>query len=262
MNDFKFKKKYGQNFLVDRNIVRKIVSDIDVKSPSFVLEVGCGDGKLTSLLCTKFDKVLGYEIDVEVKDLLYSNLASFSNYSIVFSDFLSCDVKKDIGNDVSNLYVIANLPYYVTTPIIEKLTFLNLPIVLMRFMVQKEVADRFCAKIGSKNYGSLTVFLNYHYFIKKEFIVSRNSFYPVPNVDSAVVSFFRREDKVLLKDIDFFYKLVRDSFKFKRKTLRNNLNGYDLVKVLEVLKKYGFDLSVRAEQLSVEIFCDIANNLC
>ena len=189
-------------------------------------------------------------------------MTSFSNYSIVFSDFLSCDVKKDIGNDVSNLYVIANLPYYVTTPIIEKLTFLNLPIVLMRFMVQKEVADRFCAKIGSKNYGSLTVFLNYHYFIKKEFIVSRNSFYPVPNVDSAVVSFFRREDKVLLKDIDFFYKLVRDSFKFKRKTLRNNLNGYDLVKVLEVLKKYGFDLSVRAEQLSVEIFCDIANNLC
>ena len=262
MNDFKFKKKYGQNFLVDKNIVNKIVSDIAPVSPSLVLEIGCGDGRLTSLLCQKFDRVLGYEIDVDVKDMLYANLASFSNYSIVFSDFLSCDVIDDFDKDFSNLYVVANLPYYVTTPIIEKLTFLDVPFVLMRFMVQKEVADRFCAKVGSKSYGSLTVFLNYHYVIKKDFVVSKNSFYPVPNVDSAVVTFFRRDNKIKVNDICFFYKLVRDSFRYKRKTLRNNLKDYDLDKVLEVLKNYGFDLSVRAEQLDVSIFCDISNNLC
>ena len=261
MKEFNFKKKYGQNFLVDKNIVNKIVSGFDIKSPSYALEIGCGDGRLTSLLCSKFDKVLGYEIDEDVKELLYSNLKPFSNYSIIFSDFLTSDVKKDLGDEISNLYVIANLPYYVTTPIIEKLTFLDFPFLFMRFMVQKEVGERFCAKVGSKNYGSLTVFLNYHYCIKKDFVVSRNCFYPVPNVDSMVVSFYRKDNKIMLKDINFFYKLVRDSFRFKRKTLRNNLKDYDLDKILNVLKGYGFDLSVRAEQLSVEIFCDIANCL-
>lgn len=132
----------------------------------------------------------------------------------------------------------------------------------MTFMVQKEVGDRIGARVGTREYGSLTVFLSYFYDIKKEFVVSRNSFVPKPNVDSMIISFTKKSEIYDLKDRELFFKLVRDSFKFKRKTLRNNLSdGYDLEKVNSVLNKYGYDLSVRAEQLSVLIFCDIANCL-
>ena len=161
-----------------------------------------------------------------------------------------------------NLYVIANLPYYITTPIIEKITELNLDVKLMRFMVQKEVGDRFTASTGSKEYNSLSIYLNYNYIVRKEFLVSRNSFYPVPNVDSVVVSFYSRDNKPFVIDETLFYTLVRDSFRFKRKTLRNNLKDYDLKVIEKVLNRYNLDLSVRAEKLSIEIFCEISNNLC
>ena len=128
-------------------------------------------------------------------------------------------------------------------------------------MVQKEVGDRFTAKVGTREYSSLSVFLDYHYVVKKNFVVNRNSFYPRPNVDSLIVSFYKKDSKVYVKDIDLFYGLVRDSFKFKRKNLRNNLKGYDLDVISNVLSKYNFDLSVRAEQLSLDIFCEISNEL-
>ena len=262
MNDFKFKKKFGQNFLVDTNIVKKIVSDINVKPNSLVIEIGCGDGKLTKFLCQKFDKVLGYEIDLDVKDRLLSNLECYDNVDIIFKDFLDCDIIDDLKNySYDSLYVIANLPYYITTPIIEKLIELDFSFELVRIMVQKEVGDRFCAKIGSKDYGSFTVFLNYNFDVKKNFIVSRNSFYPRPNVDSMIVSLMTK-DKIFVKDKKIFYNLVYDSFKFKRKTIRNNLKGYDLNAIANVLSRHGFDLTVRAENLSVDIFCEIANELC
>ena len=159
-----------------------------------------------------------------------------------------------------NIYVIANLPYYITTPILEKLINLNIDFEMIRVMVQKEVGDRFTAKVGTKEYGSLTVYLNYNYDIKKEFIVSRNSFYPRPNVDSVIVSFYNKE-RIKINNLSGFDKLIRDSFKYKRKTIKNNLKDYDLVLIENVLKKYGYDLSVRAEQLSVSIFCEIANML-
>lgn len=263
MNDFKFKKKFGQNFLVDKNIVNKIVSNIDICDRSLVIEIGCGSGLLTKKLCSCFDRVLGYEIDTEVKDHLYKNLSSFSNYEIVFDDFLNRDVFSDLKKyDYDNLYVIANLPYYITTPIIERIINLGLDVKFMRFMVQKEVGDRFCARAGSKEYNSLSIYLNYNYNVKKEFVVNRNCFFPVPNVDSLVVSFYSNADKPFVRDLDLFYKLVRDSFRFKRKTLRNNLKGYDLDCVSSVLAKHGLDLSVRAEQISIEIFCEISNSLC
>ena len=261
MNDFRFKKKFGQNFLVDKNIVEKIASDIDILPNSLVIEIGCGDGKLTRVLCDKFDKVIGYEIDLEVKKNLFDNLRDFDNFEIIFDDFLKRDVISDIENvDYDNLYIVANLPYYLTTPIIEKIVNLDLKFKLMRIMVQKEVGQRFCAKVGSKDYGSFTVFLNYNFNIEKNFIVSRNSFYPRPNVDSMIVSFYPK-DRIMVSDLDYFYKIVRDSFKFKRKTLRNNLKEYDLGIVEMVLDKYGYDLSVRAEQLDVNIFCEISNEL-
>lgn len=261
MSNFKFKKQFGQNFLIDNNVINKIVSDIKVFPNSLVIEIGCGDGRLTKYLCDKFDFVLGYEIDLEVKEDLYKNLDNYDNYEIIFDDFLKRDVINDLLNkSYDNLYVIANLPYYITTPIIEKLTLLNLNIQLIRVMVQKEVGERFTALPGSKNYGSITVYLNYNYKVEKNFVVSRNCFFPKPNVDSIIISFYKK-DKLFVKDEMFFYKLVRDSFKYKRKTIRNNLKNYDLDVIQKVLNKYNFDLSVRAEQLDVSIFCDIANSL-
>ena len=261
MSNFKFKKQFGQNFLIDNNVINKIVSDIEVFPNSLVIEIGCGDGRLTKYLCDKFDFVLGYEIDLEVKEDLYKNLDNYDNYEIIFDDFLKRDVINDLLNkSYDNLYVIANLPYYITTPIIEKLTLLNLNIQLIRVMVQKEVGERFTALPGSKNYGSITVYLNYNYKVEKNFVVSRNCFFPKPNVDSIIISFYKK-DKLFVKDEMFFYKLVRDSFKYKRKTIRNNLKNYDLDVVQKVLNKYNFDLYVRAEQLDVSIFCDIANSL-
>lgn len=261
MSNFKFKKQFGQNFLIDNNVINKIVSDIKVFPNSLVIEIGCGDGRLTKYLCDKFDFVLGYEIDLEVKEELYKNLDNYDNYEIIFDDFLKRDVINDLLNkSYDNLYVVANLPYYITTPIIEKLTLLNLNIQLIRVMVQKEVGERFTALPGSKNYGSITVYLNYNYKVEKNFVVSRNCFFPKPNVDSIIISFYKK-DKLFVKDEMFFYKLVRDSFKYKRKTIRNNLKNYDLDVIQKVLNKYNFDLSVRAEQLDVSIFCDIANSL-
>ena len=260
MIDFNFKKKYGQNFLIDNNIVLKIVNVIEDKSKSLVIEIGCGDGRLTRELCKCFDNVLGYEIDLEVKDNLYNNLSCYNNYKIIFSDFLNVDIESDIkGFDYDNLYVMGNLPYYITTPIIEKIITSKIDVSKMVFMVQKEVGDRIGAKVGSRDYSSLTVFLNYYFNIKKEFVVSRNCFYPKPNVDSMIISFTKKENKLFVKDEDLFFKLVRDSFRFKRKTLRNNLKEYDLDKISVVLSKYNLDLTVRAENISLEVFCDIAN---
>lgn len=263
MNNFKFKKKYGQNFLIDKNVVNKIVKDIVLENNSMALEIGCGDGKLTKILCQKFNYVLGYEIDLEVKDYLLENLKNYNNFNIIFDDFLKRDITKDIKYNYESLYIIANLPYYITTMIIEKIINSDLDFNLMRVMVQKEVGDRFCAKAGTKEYNALTVYLNYKYDIKKEFIVKKDCFYPKPNVDSMIVSFYRKKDKDKYRVLDeeLFKRLVKDSFRFKRKTLRNNLKAYDLEVISKVLEKYNLDLNVRAEQLDIKIFCEIVNSL-
>ena len=262
INKFKFKKSFGQNFLIDKNITKKIANIVDEKADSLVIEIGCGDGRLTKELCEKYNQVLGYEIDLEVKDYLEDNLKAYNNYKIIFDDFLKRTVKNDIKDyNYKRLYIIANLPYYITTPIIEKIINENLNQDKMIFMVQKEVGDRLSAKPSTKEYNSLSVYLNYYFDIKKEFIVNRNSFLPKPNVDSIVVSFTKKKNKYKVLNEELFYKLIRDSFKFKRKTIKNNLKDYDLEKISKVLNKYNKDLTTRAEQLNIEIFCDIANEL-
>lgn len=261
--EFSFKKKYGQNFLIDKNIANKIVS-LGENKDSLIIEIGCGDGRLTEKLCSSFKYVLGYEIDKELIPLLIENLGNYHNCNLIFDDFLNRDIKrdiKDLNKNFNNIYIFGNLPYYITTPIIEHIIKSDLNISKMVFMVQKEVGDRFCASVGNKEYNSLTVYLNYYFKIKKEFVVTKNNFIPKPNVDSVVITFTKKEILPNLKNKEIFFKLVRDSFKFKRKTLKNNLEEYDLNKVLEILKKYNYDLTVRAEQLSLEIFVEIANNL-
>ena len=154
-----------------------------------------------------------------------------------------------------------NKKYYITTPIIIKIIEDCIPVDKMVFMVQKEVGNRFKALPGSKEYGSLSVYLNYYFDVKKILDISRHVFMPEPNVDSIIVEFSKKENLLAVKNEELFFKLIRDSFTQKRKTLRNNLKGYNLEKIEEVLNRHNLDLSVRAEQLSTEIFIEIANNL-
>ena len=260
--DVKFKKKFGQNFLKDINVVKKIVRSAEIDEKSLVIEVGPGGGIMTRELSLVADNVLAYEIDEELKEEHAKRLGDRDNITILFQDFLESDIVKDVEKyDYDKLYFVSNVPYYITTPIILKLIESGLSFEKIVMMVQKEVGDRFSTKSGNKEYGSITVLLNYFYNIKKEFFVSRKQFVPEPNVDSVIISFSEKNDKLPLNDFNFFEKLVRESFQYKRKTLRNNLKGYDLDKVNKVLEKYGKDLSVRAEALDVEVFVEIANEL-
>ena len=157
--------------------------------------------------------------------------------------------------------VVANLPYYITTPIITKFIEEKVDVEKIIVMVQNEVADRFSAIPGTKSYNSLTIFLNYYFDIKKAFIVSRNVFYPKPNVDSAIVIFEKKDKKTMVKNEDMFFKLVRDAFVQKRKTLKNNLKGYDLEKIEKILNSFGKDINCRAENITINEFVEISNNL-
>lgn len=260
-NDFYLKKKFGQNFIIDENIIDNIINGAKIDKETLVIEIGPGAGSLTSKLADFAKNVLCYEIDESLKPVLTNNLKDFNNVEILYKDFLESFPLEDIKKyDYKKIYVVANLPYYITTPILIKLIEDELKIDKIVVMVQKEVGDRFKAKPGTKDYGSLSVYLNYFFDVSKLLDVSRNVFIPKPNVDSIVVQFSRKES-LNLKDKDLFFKLVRDSFKQKRKTLKNNLKGYDLEKIEQVLSKYSYGLNVRAEQLSVEIFVEIANNL-
>ena len=260
--EFGFKKKFGQNFIVDENIINSIITKANITKDSMVIEIGPGAGSLTYKLATNAKPVLCYEIDTKLQNVLEENLKEFENVDIIYQDFLKADVKKDLANyQFETLYVVANLPYYITTPIIVKLIEDEISVDKIVVMVQKEVGDRFKAQPGSKDYGSLSVYLNYFFEISKLMDVSRNIFIPKPNVDSIVVELKRKESTYHLDNAQLFFQLVRDSFKQKRKTLRNNLKQYDLSLIEEVLNKYHYDLSVRAEQLSIEIFVAIANQL-
>lgn len=262
VQNFYFKKKYGQNFLRDQTIPKKIVSVANILENSLIIEIGPGAGALTKELAPKAKQVLCYEIDDSLEELLDKELLGISNIHIIYDDFLKRDIKQDLSfYSYEHLYVVANLPYYITTPIITRLVEENIGVEKIVVMIQKEVADRFCAKPGSREYGSITVFLNYYFDIKKEFLVSKNLFIPKPNVDSIVISLTRNKELLPLKNAELFFQLVRDSFRFKRKMLRNNLKEYDLKNIEEVLKQYHFDLNVRAEELSLEIFVAISNSL-
>ena len=260
-NRFNLKKKFGQNFIIDENIIDTIINKAKIDKNTLVLEIGPGAGALTYKLASTAKNVLTYEIDVTLKEILKNNLQEFNNVDIIYEDFLKADVVKQIKKyNFEKLYVVANLPYYITTPILIKIIEDKIAVDKIVVMVQKEVGDRFKAKPNSKDYSSLSVYLNYYFNTKKLLDVSRNVFMPKPNVDSIVVEFSKKE-RLPLKDEKIFFKLVRDAFKQKRKNLRNNLKGYNLDKIEEVLKKYNFDLTVRAEQLDIDVFIDIANNL-
>ena len=262
MYNFDYKKSLGQNFLKDNNVVEKIVSAINYEDNNLVIEIGPGSGAMTKELLKRVDFAILYEIDTRLEKILFKELSDYVNYELIFDDFL----KRNIGNDLSkykydNLYIVANLPYYITTPIINKIVSDKIPVKEIVIMIQKEVADRLSSKPGSRDYGQITVFLNYFFEIEKVLTVSKNCFVPKPKVDSAVIKMKRREQKELVKDEEFFEKIVKDSFRFKRKTIKNNLSNYDLKKIDIILNKYGFDINTRSECIPYYVFVEIANEL-
>lgn len=256
-----FKKKFGQNFLNDENILNKIIKESEIPEETLVIEIGPGAGALTNKLKDVAKNVLAYEIDLDLKNILIDKFKD-TNVKIIWEDFLNRDIQEDIRDyNNKNIYVVANIPYYITTPIIEKIINSGIDVRKIVIMVQKEVGDRFRAQPGSKEYSSITVFLNYFYNIKELFIVSKNCFTPKPNVDSVILSLEKKQNKQEVRDEKVLFKLIKDSFRFKRKNLRNNLKEYNLEIIDKVLKKYNKDLTTRAETLSLDIFIDIANNL-
>lgn len=256
-----FKKKFGQNFLNDENILNKIVKESEIPEDTLVIEIGPGAGALTNKVKEVAKNILAYEIDLDLQNILIDKFKD-TNVNFIWEDFLNRNIKEDIKDyNYSHIFVVANIPYYITTPIVEKIINSGVDVEKVVIMVQKEVGDRFSAKPGNKEYGSISVFLNYYYNIKELFLVSKNCFTPKPNVDSVILSLEKRNDKPQVKDEKLLFKLIKDSFRFKRKNLRNNLKEYDLSKVEEVLKKYNKDLTTRAETLDLNIFVEIANNL-
>lgn len=261
-HDFRFKKRFGQNFIIDENIIDAMIKKSNLEPNSLIIEIGPGSGVLTNKLATVAQNILCYEIDNTLKSVLENNLKNHNNIEIIYDDFLKRNVLADIEKyKYDKLYVVANLPYYITTPIITKIIEDKINVDKMIVMVQKEVGDRFRAIPGTRDYNSLTIFVNYYFNVKKIMDVSRHVFLPKPNVDSIVVEFSKKQNLLPLKNQEFFFKLVQDSFNQKRKTIRNNLKNYDLEKIENILKKHNFDLSSRAEQIPIEVFVELANSI-
>ena len=260
MDKFEFKKSLGQNFMKDENVIDKIVNCAKLDKDTLMIEIGPGAGSLSKKTVPLAGFSILYEIDTRLKDILENNLSEYDNKKIIFGDFLVQDVASDIAlYNYKKVYVVANLPYYITTPIITKLMKEILPDKII-ILIQEEVANRLSAKVSTKDYGMISVLLGSRYDIKKLFKVSRNCFVPVPNVDSAVIS-LEKHSKYDIKDINKFEKLIKDSFKYKRKNLRNNLKEYDLNLIESILNKNNYSLSDRAEDISVEVYVEIANYL-
>lgn len=269
-HQFTLKKSLGQNFLIDENILNNIASAANIDEESYVLEIGPGAGALTQVLASRGKKVIAVEIDQRLEPVLKDTLQDFDNVSVHFGDVLKLDLHQIIDQECPPgvpVKVVANLPYYVTTPILMKLLTDGLPIKTIVVMIQKEVAGRLQAEPGEKSYGSLSIAVQYLAEPKIVMTVPKTVFVPQPNVDSAVIRLdIRPEKKVKVDDETFFYKLVRASFAQRRKTLMNNLinNLYDKTQkeqLLEVLEQTGIDPGRRGETLTIEEFARLSDVL-
>lgn len=268
---FSFKKSLGQNFLIDPNILRNIVGHADLTKDSAAIEVGPGIGALTEHLAREAGKVMSFEIDQRLLPVLEDTLSPYDNVKIVHSDVLKADVKGLIDSELAgfkDIMVVANLPYYVTTPILMKLLTENLPLRGFVVMMQKEVADRISAKPGTKAYGSLSIAVQYYCTAEVAMIVPKTVFMPQPNVDSAVLKLIRHEEPpVTVIDEEFFFSVTRAAFAQRRKTLLNNLqsqlpNGKaKKEEILRALKQADVEPSRRGETLSIAEFGALADAL-
>lgn len=266
---FNFQKKFGQNFLIDPRVLDKIIDAAEINKEDLVLEIGPGIGTMTQYLCENAREVVAVEIDKNLIPILKDTLSEYQNVTVINEDILKVDINKLVAerNNGKPVKVVANLPYYITTPIIMGLFESHVPIDSITIMVQKEVADRMKEGPGSKEYGALS--LAVQYYAKPEIIcnVPPNCFMPRPNVGSAVIRLTRHETQVVdVKDEKFMFDLIRASFNQRRKTLVNGLtNAANLTvtkeQVLKALEKMGKDPAIRGEKLSLEEFAALSNLL-
>ena len=265
--DFVFQKKFGQNFLIDSHVLDKIVSAAGITKDDFVLEIGPGIGTMTQYLAASARKVFAVEIDKALIPILEDTLKEFDNVQVINQDILKVDIKKlaEEHNDGKPIKVVANLPYYITTPIIMGLFESQVPIDSITVMVQKEVADRMKVGPGTKDYGALSLAVQYY---AEPYIVANvppNCFMPRPKVGSAVIRLTRHEKPpVEVSDEKFMFRLIRASFNQRRKTLANGLNNspelsYSKEEIQQTIEKCGFKAGIRGEALTLKDFAKLAN---
>lgn len=265
------KKSLGQNFLVEPNILTKMVAAGEIDYETAVIEIGPGIGALTERLAREAKKVVAFEVDERLRPILKHELADYDQVEIIFQDILQANISEVIAEHFEledRIVVAANLPYYITTPIIMNFIESQLPIDTYVMMMQKEVAERMTARPGSKEYGSLTIAIDYYTKAEIAFIVPKTVFVPQPKVDSAVLKLTRRDEpKVQVDNEKLFFSLTRASFQQRRKTFWNNLQSHfgkaeEVKEALRtVLETVGIDGSRRAETLSIEEFAALANEI-
>ena len=264
---FAFQKRFGQNFLIDAHVLEKIVSAAGITKDDCVLEIGPGIGTMTQYLAESAGQVIAVEIDTNLLPILTDTLKEYSNVKVINQDILKVDINELVKeyNNGRPIKVVANLPYYITTPIIMGLFESNVPIDNITVMVQKEVADRMQVGPGSKDYGALSLAVQYY---ASPYIVANvppNCFIPRPNVGSAVIRLTRyQEPPVQVKDPKLMFKLIRASFNQRRKTLQNGLNNspeisFSKEEIKKAIESLGVSPSVRGEALSLEQFAQLAN---
>ncbi|MFU0827765.1 MAG: Ribosomal RNA small subunit methyltransferase A [Lachnoclostridium sp.] len=264
---FIFQKKYGQNFLIDTHVLEKIIKAADVTKEDMVLEIGPGIGTLTQYLCEAAREVIAVEIDKSLIPILHDTLSPYDNVTILNEDILKVDINQLVQekNGGKPIKIVANLPYYITTPIIMGLLEGHVPVVNITVMVQKEVADRMQAAPGGKDYGALSLAVQYY---AKPYIAANvppNCFIPRPNVGSAVIRLTLHEDyPVKVKDERLLFRIIRDSFNQRRKTLVNGLNNGNEVKlpketIAEAIRELGVSPTIRGEALTLEQFAKLSN---
>ena len=271
LNKYKFvmQKKFGQNFLVDNNVLDKIISAADITKEDLVLEIGPGIGTLTQLLCENAREVIAVEIDKKLILILEETLSSYDNITVINQDILKVDIQALVQerNGGRPIKVVANLPYYITTPIIMELFEQHVPLISVTVMVQKEVADRMQAVPSTKDYGSLSLAVQYYAKPVIAANVPATCFMPRPNVGSAVINLtLHKESPIQVKSEEFLFKLIRASFNQRRKTLMNGLHNsaeLNLSKeaVASALSELGVLENIRGEALSLEQFADLSNYL-
>ena len=266
---FVFQKRFGQNFLIDTHVLERIISEAGITKDDFVLEIGPGIGTMTQYLCENAREVMAVEIDDNLIPILADTLSAYDNVTVVNEDILKLDIAKVAKehNGGKPIKVVANLPYYITTPIIMGLFESHVPLESITVMVQKEVADRMQSGPGTKDYGALS--LAVQFYSKAEIVanVPANCFMPRPNVGSAVIRLTcHAERPVDVKDEAFMFKIIRASFNQRRKTLQNGLNNASNLsvnkeQVVTALEKMGLPATVRGEALSLEQFAELSNLL-
>lgn len=264
IENHKFNKKFGQNFISDKNLLAAIVNDAQISSNDEVLEIGAGGGALTQELATKAKKVVSYEIDKTLTEHLNELSKQFDNLEIIIDDALKLPIQEIEQNFEGEYKLVANLPYYITSPLIFKFLEQTKRCKSITVMVQQEVAQRFCAKAGDENYGIPSVMLNFYCDCKIMRNVSRKMFFPMPNVDSAVIRLDRKEIPYSDEFISKFSKIVNSSFAMRRKTLINNLTKNLKVskeEILKILKNLNLSEMVRAEELTIEDYKNLTQQL-